>query len=174
MISLGEGGPQLRGAMSKFMGNHKTAYNLDHLKVKPHWVFDIADQMEKDADYVLLLDAFIVERLHRRVKRHAHNIDNLSRFEGSVLAATLNSQMENLKASTLEGGLRGDIHPCPGFVGAQMGSQIVDEFGKRVSVADVIFNGDIPGLVHACVIEDQLLMLIVQMFENLEVSIRIC
>jgi len=176
VTSLGEGGRQLRRAVSKFMRDHKAAYNLDYLKVKPHWCFDIADQMEEDEDdgWDILLDGWVVERLHRRIKSHANVIDNLSRFEGSVLSAMLNTQMESLKATTLEGGLRGDIQPCPGFVDAQMGPHVVDEFGKRVSVADVVINGDIPGLVHACVIEDQLMMLIVQVCQNLEVSLRIC
>ena len=76
------------------------------MKPTHHWVFDCADQMERDADHNILLDAFVVERLHRRVKHHANAIDDLRMWEGSVLAALLNTHMESLKAPTLNRGCK--------------------------------------------------------------------
>ena len=152
------------------MDRHKKAYGEEHLKPKHHWVYDVADQMERDAGYNILLDAFVVERLHRRVKRHASTIDNLRRWEGSVLAALLNTHVESLKAPTFEAGLQGSVQQCPGFGAALMGSLAVDACGKRVAVGDVVLNGDVAGLVQACAFEEDSLLLIVRVFHNVEVG----
>ena len=68
----------LREAMSAFMTAHVQAYGRDHIKPKHHWLFDICDQLER---HFAVYDAFIIERLHLRVKAVANLIDNLRMFE---------------------------------------------------------------------------------------------
>ena len=68
----------LREALRTFMTAHVQAYGRDHIKPKHHWLFDVADQMERHS---AVFDAFIIERLHLRVKAVANLIDNLRSFE---------------------------------------------------------------------------------------------
>jgi hypothetical protein len=92
---------------------HKRAHGEEHITPKFHWLFDIADQLEASpADYVV--DMFIIERLHLRIKSEANNVKNTSRFERSVLAATFNSQANRLRCREDIDGLRGKSASWPG------------------------------------------------------------
>ena len=68
----------LREALKDFMDTHVAAYGRDRIKPKHHWMYDVADQMEC---LPAVFDAFIIERLHLRVKAVADNVDNLRSFE---------------------------------------------------------------------------------------------
>ena len=54
------------------------AYGERFLKSKRHWVFDVAGQIRCDC---LSIDAFVVERIHIRIKSIAEKIDNATSFE---------------------------------------------------------------------------------------------
>lgn len=44
---------------------HVRAYGASHVKPKHHWQIDMASQLARDG---LVLDAFIIERIHLQVK----------------------------------------------------------------------------------------------------------
>ena len=112
-ISTQAAGQRMRQAVGRFMLMHKRAHGEEHITPKFHWLFDIADQLEASpADYVV--DMFIIERLHLRIKSEANNVKNTSRFERSVLAATFNSQANRLRCREDIDGLRGKSASWPG------------------------------------------------------------
>ena len=73
---------------------HKEAYGIGHVRPKFHWIFDIVRQFRRDE---MVHDQFIIERLHLRIKKPGEKIDNLRRWEGSVLAEALNHQIQDLR-----------------------------------------------------------------------------
>ena len=92
-------------AHSHYMNLHKLAYGDENIVPKHHWMFDIGEQMRK-MDFIF--DAFIIERLHLRVKRILDNIKDLSHLESSTLAGICNAQFQ--EADKICGdGLRGRV-----------------------------------------------------------------
>jgi len=67
---------------------HIAAYGDETLKPKHHWMFDIAEQMEW---LPCVVDAFIIERIHLRIKRNAEKVHELGVFEKSVMAGVVNT-----------------------------------------------------------------------------------
>ena len=55
----------MKAAVSDHMRKHLAAYGDANIKPKHHWMFDVAEQL---ATHPCVLDAFITERLHLRVK----------------------------------------------------------------------------------------------------------
>ena len=71
---------------TSYMVKHIEAYGTNHIKPKFHWIYDLMDHMRKDPQ---LFDQLIVGRLHLRVKDIAVKVDNLRRWERSILATHL-------------------------------------------------------------------------------------
>ena len=84
-------GAAARSAAASHLRLHVAAYNTDLVKPKHHWALDQASQLGKDG---VVLDQFVIERLHLRVKSIATPIMNTVRFERSVLSGLINSQFE--------------------------------------------------------------------------------
>ena len=57
--------PQLQFALAKHLELHKLAHGVGAVKPKHHWQLDVPRQLSRDG---LVLDAFIVERIHLQVK----------------------------------------------------------------------------------------------------------
>ncbi len=57
--------PQLQSALAKHLELHKLAHGVRAVKPKHHWQLDMPRQLSRDG---LVLDAFIVERIHLQVK----------------------------------------------------------------------------------------------------------
>ena len=111
-------------------------------------------------------DQFIIERLHLRIKRPAVKVDNLRRWERSVLAESLNHQVQDLQL------LRG---PCHVLDNSVMQS---DEFpraffcksmrvlGMHLSSGDVVFWQNHVGKIVVCGQEQDLFFIILQLWEQ--------
>ena len=65
-VSGHEAGASLVTAVCRHIRLHLEAYGTDHVKPKHHWMLDCAIWVRKHG---IVLDAFILERLHLRVKR---------------------------------------------------------------------------------------------------------
>ena len=77
----------LRQALAAHMRLHREVYGNANLKPKHHWMFDCADQMQRDAEAGVkgVVDCFIVERLHLRVKQRARNFPRMERSVGDQI-----------------------------------------------------------------------------------------
>ena len=132
LMPLRQAGRELRDAVSDHMQKHICAYGTDHIRPKHHYMYDVCDQLEKAP---AVLDAFIVERLHLRMKAVADPIDNTSSFERSVLASLINTQSRILREGAFCcDGLKGRVGTLPGFV-----MQVADTIqlgGVEVAVDD--------------------------------------
>jgi hypothetical protein len=72
------------------MTSHIAAYGDDSIRPKHHWNLDLPSQILRDG---FVLDAFVIERSHLRVKRIADDVKNTSQFERSVLAGVVNATL---------------------------------------------------------------------------------
>ena len=57
----------LRKAIEEWMSAHISAYGVQNITPKFHWLYDVCDQLETNG---ILLDQLVVERLHLVVKLH--------------------------------------------------------------------------------------------------------
>ena len=136
----------LRNCLRKYMVAHVAEYGHDHIKPKTHWAFDICDQLAQDA---WLFDAFVIERLHLRVKSIAENVKNLRQFEASVLSGVLNSHVRRAAESLPGCGLLGRTISPPGEPEILL-SDSVELGGKVFAVGDCVLHGKELGSVVAC------------------------
>ena len=72
-LSMQEGARRLRESHANHMKKHIAAYGTGFVIPKHHLMFDVADQW---LSRKLVVDAFIIERLHLRVKQVLQPIDN--------------------------------------------------------------------------------------------------
>ena len=94
LIALPQAADRLNGQLTKWLDLHTAAYGEDRVKPKFHWMFDVAEHMSRDD---ILMDQFIVERLHLLVKHHAERCDNpTKRYERAVLSGVLHSRLTNV------------------------------------------------------------------------------
>ena len=71
----------------------------------------------------MVLDAFVIERVHLRVKAAADNIRNTRTFELSTLAGVLNNQISTW-STAMPNGLRGRTAPVPGPIAALVADRL--------------------------------------------------
>lgn len=78
VMDLGTAAVSLRRAVTVHMDLFKVAYGTAYIKPKHHWMFDIADMMLRDTRkqnrHHTLVDAFVIERLHLRVRGPVEHI----------------------------------------------------------------------------------------------------
>ena len=136
------------------------------MKPKHHWCYDIAEQLERDQGFQVLLDAFVVERLHLRFRDIGNRIDNQHRFEPTMLTLAIMHQKLSLRDAPT--GLLGPTETvCPDVPELVMGARL-EHGGKRIVVGDVVFlYGMRPGMVKACVRQNVTLLVIVQLYQLL-------
>lgn len=111
VAASGEVAAELARASAEHLEIHKAAYGTTHLRPKHHWVMDVPAQICRDG---LVLDSFIIERIHLQVKSVAEHIRNTTCFERSVLAGVLNLQAQRLSKAFQQVGLEGRQVPWPG------------------------------------------------------------
>ena len=138
-----------RRCLQEWMDAHKSHYGNDHLKPKSHWAFDVCDHLESDP---MVIDAFVIERLHLRVKAEAEFIKRLENYESSVLARVVNAQVESSQKEA-GCGLIGRTAPLPGAPDAIVADRM-EVFGAHFSVGDFIARGDQIAQVQACADEN--------------------
>ena len=159
VLSTMEAQPRLHSAVDQWRAAHVAAYGTDHIKPKGHWLSDVADQI---ADCELVIDAFIIERLHLRVKRVAENNKELGPFEDNTLAGVIHRHFEDPKRP---------IGDClVGSVSFSEGLLVADHLeigGVRLARGDVVrCNGKL-GIIQVCVEDDGVLGCIVKTFDFL-------
>ena len=139
------------------MKKHTSCYNVEEVRPKHHWAFDVAQQRKLDE---AIFDAFVIERLHLRVRNIADNVKATFSFERSVLSGVVNEHARRGLGELSGGGLLGKTAPFPGAQGALV-SDKAELCGLRVAVGDVVFRNDQMGVVAACCVEDDELLLVV-------------
>ena len=141
-------GQALRRALNAYVEAHKRAYGTDNIKPKLHWMYDVADQLEGDER---VWDAFVIERLHLRVKVVADRVDNTSSFEESVLAGYISLHRESLRGS-LGFGLVGNSIELPEMPGVNIADEL-NLGGLRIARLDFVLALGSAGRVLACLEE---------------------
>ena len=152
-ISMPEASLRLKRAISTHMQLYIAAYGDEELKPKHHWMFDIAEQMES---LPCVVDAFIIERIHLRIKRNAEKVHELRVFEKSVMAGVVNSIYDEA-SKPLSDGLRGATYNHHGTL---VGDHL-NVGSLRVDSRDVVMRGDELAVVAVCAEEDGDLYVIV-------------
>ena len=153
----GEASSALQSAVSAYLEAHTTAYGSSHVKPKHHWLQDIPSQLSRDQ---LVLDAFIVERGHLKVKAAAETVDNTSSFEASVIAGVVNTQLTTAREAK---GLSA-LHGPTKLFGSAILAHRMTHVTLQVSVGDIVFKGDVAGEVVACALEEEDYMVVVDVF----------
>ena len=146
----------LQRALKRHMDAHILAYGgTDHIKPKHHWLYDVAAQWLQQPS--LVLDAFIIERLHLRVKRIADNVHNTSTFELSVLSRLVCVQEASLRQSCASTALVGPSVRLRDGPVTVADSMLVS--GLRLDVDDVVIAHTRAALqagrIVACLREDE-------------------
>ena len=163
-IPLAQAAAKIREALTLAMTAHKAAYGNGHLLPKHHWMFDVAEQLERST---LLLDNFVVERLHLRVKDLANQVDNLIRWEESVLTSLVTTQMKG-RHQSLKIGLRDPILNSA-VPGVRVSQGLRNALGARIAVGDfVVLHLTHVGQVEGCAEQRDVLFLVVRVFALVE------
>ena len=156
----------LETTLSRYMVKHREAYGDAHMRPKFHWMFDIVEQFRRDN---MVHDQFIVERLHLWIKRPAERIDNVRRWERSVLAIALNHQVQDLQLLTGpclimdKSVTRSDQFPNALFC------KNIRVMGMHVSTGDVLFWQNRAGKVLTCGQEQDSFFVVLELWEKIDV-----
>ena len=132
--------------ITTFMLAHVGCYGSEYVIPKHAWMWAVAERWLLDTD---VWDAFIVERLHLRVKQIAAPLRSLQRLERTILSGVMNDHMRQLQ--TLHGAccLMGN---SPFTLSSLPDALFEDEMqvmGMSLRVDDVVFHGDNAGLLKA-------------------------
>ena len=164
LLPMRRAGVQLKETLQRWLQLHKALYGERHIKPKFHWMFDVAEVMA-DGDE-LVMDQFVIERLHLLIKPHAERIDNLRVFEKSVLKSALNAQLSTQALMSGECCLTSKPLPLAGM-GARLASHMSAR-GTHIAVDDLVFHANSVGRVAACAEGDGMYFLVVRTFRLVE------
>ncbi len=176
LYSLREAGKELKTGQCRAMRLHKAAYGTGYIKPKHHWMFDIGEQFEMDADAELdvVMDQLVIERLHLTVRPHAERTKNTRRFSHSVLSGVLNSQLATLQEMESDCCILDKVKvKLDGYDHAELGDNM-QVMGMHVSVGDLVFHNDVVGKVCGCVCELGVLFAIVRPCQLVRVIYSSC
>jgi len=132
-------------ALTTAIRDHMTLFGLAHgreaFKPKHHYALHLAAQIQRDEG---LLDCFVLERKHQKIKAICQAIDNTRAFERSALPRVIQEQLRELSApGWAQLGLRGRRLQCPSLAASQGASEAevapaVIGFGVTASAGDVV------------------------------------
>ena len=159
---MAEAGALVRTCLQKHMVVHKQEYGEDRVKPKHHWALDIADLLMRDR---WMFDAFVIERLHLRVRATAENVKNLATYSSSVLSGMVNYHSHIAQRSLPGCGLVGKTI-SPDNRSSVLLSDHMDVGGKTFSVGDFACRGEELGCVVACCVEALNLFAIVDLWRK--------
>jgi hypothetical protein len=156
-IQVDQAATALEQALSLHMALHIAAYGTGGIKPKHHWNFDLPGQIRRDR---IVIDMFIIERLHLKIKSIAEPVKNTSQFERSVMAGVVNVSLKptaenNCWSHALLGTRReigDDMHEA----------KKMRVYGLLIEDGDVVFNGDKCGIVQACLLVSGVLHAVVE------------
>ena len=89
-LSTTDAKPLLLHNVGRWLDLHKGLYGTQFFVPKFFWMWTISERIDNSA---WLFDMFCIERQHRRVRPEADLVRNTRRFERSVLARVLGSQL---------------------------------------------------------------------------------
>lgn len=141
-LEVGAAAAVLRAKLSEHMRLHLAAYGNVGVRPKHHWMADVPEQLTRDG---LILDTFVVERGHLKVKAVADDIDNTGRFERSVLAGVLNVSLNPDSGSS--------PHALPAAVALGEGifvAKTMRVHGVTMAAGDIVGFGESVGRVESC------------------------
>lgn len=160
-IGMRQASTLLKAALEDHMRKHISAYGEAHIRPKHHWLFDVAEQLE---ELPCVIDAFIVERLHLRIKAIAEPVECTTSFERSVLAGVLTSQVRSLNDADFKDGLRGKAQALPGC--AALFADRLEFKGLAISFADIVMRVDgATGQVIACAVENEVFYVLIEIMD---------
>ncbi len=162
-VPMETAGRLLSEAVADHMAAHLAAHGASSIKPKHHWMFDIAGQLSRQP---VVIDCFVVERLHLRVKPLAEQVQNTRRFEKSVMSSVLTAHGNSLReAHFCNGGLLGPTSPLPGTTASV--ADALEVSGLRLAVGDVVWSPGRCGETLACCREADALLLIVRLWREM-------
>ena len=139
----------LGASSALYLEAHKTAYDIQYIKPKMHWLMDIGPQILRDN---MVLDAFVIERQHLLVKSVAEKIKNTSCFEESLMASVLTVQLRQCRDQVIGDGLVGRTARLQGYLGVLVADK-VSVHSVEVRSGDVVMKEAQPATVVACASE---------------------
>ena len=148
---------RLRNACSLHMQLHIRAYGTRGVLPKHHWLMDVPDQILRSG---CVLDCFVLERSHLRVKGIAESVKNTTRYEGSVLSSLLNCIVQS---SSSADGLKGRQCELPGYAHIRI-ADAMTVLTVNIAVGDVVMRGSVAGVAKACVSDSGVLGVVVEVF----------
>lgn len=151
--------PSLRVAAREHLDKHLAVYGDAYFRPKGHWLQDVPAQFAVDG---FVLDAFVVERLHLRVKQVAEPIKKTTSFERSVLQALLSLTFRD-KDLVPQFGLLGRTAVLRGTQARVADRGLVN--GVEVRVGEVVVKEELLGAVAALVEEDDAFSLLINPLE---------
>lgn len=134
-VPMVQASDMLQRALTDHLEKHKAAYGTGNLKPKHHYMFDVACQWRYQKEVV---DAFVVERLHLRVKTVAELVRNTETFERSCMGSLINSHCQLLQNEKFGSGLVGRCTPL--LDSAALIADTMCFEGMLLSVGDIIFH----------------------------------
>jgi len=156
--SIADAARSLPGVMQRHMAAHIEAYGDGGIRPKHHWNLDVGDQLARDG---VVLDAFVIERTHLKIKAVADSVENTSRFERSVLAGVLNNTWRESATGSWSHALLGSPKQVAPNTCLSARMRV---YGLTLSVNDVVWVGEKCGSVRLCVLADAILYVLVEMY----------
>ena len=163
-IPMAEAGTNLRTCLHEWLTTHKELHGDAHVKPKTHWAFDIADQFVSDP---WIVDSFVIERLHLRVRAIAENVKMLTGYAGSVLSGIVNHHSHHAQECLPGCGLLGRAAALPSIPGVLLSDRMEIQ-GLTFSVGDFVAHGSQLGCLVACCLEAGDLFGVVNLWTKVE------
>lgn len=158
LASVEESVPRLQAALQLHMEAHQRVHGKGYLKPKHHWLLDVPPQILADG---CVLDAFVIERMHLRVKAVAQHVKNTSVYERSVLCSLLTSTLRDHEQPFGKARLVGRTAVLPGHAPTVWVADRMEVFDYELAVDDVVFRLGAPATIVACLQqEDDMLVLV--------------
>ena len=127
------------------MRRHIDAYGEGHIVPKHHFMYDVADQW---GCHSVVIDAFVIERLHLRVKHILNPISNTRTFEQSCLSSLINAHISSLEKHKFGDTLVGRTSRLQG-IPVPISDQMICK-GATTTVGDIVMLDGLAGKVCAC------------------------
>ena len=129
-------GQALERQVSQYIALHKAAYGTALMKPKSHWALDVPSQICRDR---MVLDAFVIERTHLRVKAVAEHVQNTLSYELSVMASLATVCWKDAETDEFGNCLLGPTAPLTGIDGAWIADRM-QVWSVEISVDDMVFK----------------------------------
>ena len=141
-------------AIRTHMSLHEAAYGLKSILPKHHWLIDCAQQM---AELGVVLDQFVIERIHLLVKSIVENICNTTYYEASAMSGVCCAMWRNAAIPMSTAVLSIQVVEEQG---CRFGKHI-NSGGKQVHASDVVIRGNVAGrIVICCHVDDKFLVIV--------------